>query len=328
MSRFSSFFSDEIEKFSANPEIMLVVGLIFGVLVFATLLFFIWGKIKPQANLTELKQRTRSWWLMASIFVAATMLNPVISYIAFGLLSFMGLRELATISKNVRDADRRVLIWCYLAIPVQYYFAYRGWHNLFLTFIPIFMYIWIPFMLILQGTTDGISRSMSVLPTQLMFTVFGISHLAFMLSLPPLQGFHPGGRGLVLFIVFITEMNDVFQFTWGKLLGKLKILPKVSPNKTWEGFIGGVLTSAAVGYFLRFLTPLSAIEAPLVSAAIACSGFVGDVVVSAIKRDIGKKDTGDTIPGHGGVLDRIDSLAITAPVFFHIVYHLHYLHQQ
>lgn len=326
MNRFSSFFSAEIDKFSKNPEIMLVVGLIFGVLVFATLLFFIWGKIKPEANLKELKQRTRSWWIMASIFVAATVFNPIISFIAFALLSFAAFRELSSISKNVREEDRKVLIWCYLAIPVQYYLAYKGYHNLFLTFIPIFMYIWIPFMLILQGTTEGISRSMSVLPTQLMFTVFGISHLAFLLSLPPLQNFNAGGRGLLLFIVFITEMNDVFQFTWGKLLGKMKILPKISPNKTWEGFLGGVITSAVVGYFLRFLTPLTGLEAIIISGSIACAGFVGDVVVSAIKRDVGKKDTADVIPGHGGVLDRIDSLAITAPVFFHVIYHLYYLH--
>lgn len=319
------FFSDEIEKFSKNPEIMLVVALIFGVLIFATLLFFIWGKIRPAANLKELKQRTRSWWIMATIFVAATVFNPIISYVAFALLSFAAFRELSSISKNVRPEDRKVLIWCYLCIPVQYFFAYKGWHNLFLTFIPIFMFIWIPFMLILQGRTEGISVSMSVLPTQLMFTVFGISHLAFLLSLHPLEHFNAGGRGLLLFIVFITEMNDVFQFTWGKMLGKMKILPKISPNKTWEGFVGGVVTSAVVGYFLAFLTPMSGIEAMLVSASVACAGFIGDVVVSAIKRDIGKKDTADVIPGHGGVLDRIDSLAITAPVFFHIVYHLHYL---
>src|ERR1041385_319618 len=242
------------EHFEANPAVMTVVALIFGILAFATILFFVWGKIKPEANLTELKQRTRSWWVMATIFVSATVFNPVISYVAFAFLSFFALRELATISKNVREADRRILIYCYLAIPVQYYFAYKGWFSLFLTFIPIFMYIWIPFMLIIRGVTEDIGRSMSVLPTQLMLTVFSISHLAFMLSLPDLAGFKAGGRGLVLFIVFLTEMNDVFQFTWGKLFGKMKILPKISPNKTWEGFIGGILTSGGVGYAIRFLT--------------------------------------------------------------------------
>ena len=306
-------------------EIALVIGLIFGLLVFATALFWIMGKVKPQGDFSELKMRTRSWWLMATIFVLATILHPVITFISLGLLSFFALRELSSISKNVREADRRVLIWCFLSIPIQYYFAYIGQYSLFLTFIPVFMYLWIPFMLAIIGETEDISRSMSVLPTQLMFTVFGVSHLAFLVSLPDIEGFDIGGRALLLFIVFITEMNDNFQFTWGKLLGRYKIIPKVSPNKTWEGLIGGVITTVVVGYFLRFLTPFSEIEILIVCGVVAITGFIGDVVVSAIKRDIGLKDTGSTIPGHGGILDRIDSLALTGPVFFHIVYNLYYV---
>ncbi len=313
-----------IDKFLANKEIVFIILLILGILVFSTLLFFIWGKMKPQANLIELKLRTKSWWGMATMFILAAVINPLISYFAFGLLSFMALRELATISKNVRDADRRVLIWCYIAIPIQYVLAYNGLFNLFVIFIPIVMFIWIPFMLVMRGETTEIGRSMSVLPTQLMLTVFSLSHLAFLLSLPEIAGFNAGGRGLLLFIVFITEINDVFQFTWGKLLGRHKIIPKISPNKTWEGFIGGILTTTIIGYFLRFLTPFSETEALVVSFIVACAGFVGDVVVSAVKRDIGLKDTGTLIPGHGGILDRIDSLSITAVVFFHIVYNLYY----
>jgi phosphatidate cytidylyltransferase len=314
-----------LKAFIGNSETLIVIGLIFGILVFATLLFWVMGLIKPDANLGELKMRTKSWWMMATIFVAATVLDPIISFIAMGLLSFMALRELASISKNVREADRKILIWCYLAIPVQYIFAYYGQYGLFLTFIPIFMHLWIPFMLVIRGETENIGRSMSVLPTQLMLTVFGVSHLAFLLSLPELSGFKAGGRGLLLFIVFITEMNDVFQFTWGKIFGRFKVIPKISPNKTWEGLIGGVVTTTIVGYFLRFLTPFSGTEALIICFSVAVVGFIGDVVVSAIKRDIGMKDTGDIIPGHGGILDRIDSLAMTAPVFFHIVYNVYYL---
>lgn len=314
-----------IGNFFQQPEIAAVIGLIFAVLIFATILFWGWGFLRPEANLQELKLRTKSWWLMAGIFVAATTVHPVISYCAIALLSFSALREMVSISKNVRPEDRRILVWGYLAVPVQYYIAYKGWYSLFLIFIPIFMHIWIPFMLVVKGVTQDISRSMSVLPSQLMLTVFGVSHLAYLLSLPDLPGYTVGSRGLLLFIVFITQMNDVFQFTWGKLFGRYKILPTVSPNKTWEGFLGGVITSTVVGYYLRFLTPFSGQEALLISFAVACSGFIGDVVISAIKRDIGKKDTADTIPGHGGILDRIDSLAMTAPVFFHLVYNLYYL---
>ena len=313
-----------LEKFQQNRELLTVVALIFGLLIFSTILFFVWGKLKPKANLSELKNRTRSWWAMATIFVSATLFNPAISYIAFAFLSFFALRELISISKYVRESDRRVLIWCYLSVPVQYFLAYKGWYGPFLVFIPVFMFLWIPFMLVVKGDTNEIARSMSVLPTHLMLCVFAISHLAYLLSLPDLPGFHAGGRGLLLFLVFITEMNDVFQFTWGKLFGKHKIIPKVSPNKTWEGFIGGVLTSALMGYFLNFLTPLDHWMACGLAALIAMVGFGGDVVVSAIKRDIGIKDTGDAIPGHGGILDRIDSLASTAPIFFHVIYFLSY----
>jgi phosphatidate cytidylyltransferase len=307
-----------------NEELFFIIFLILGVLITATLLFWVWGKLAPKANLRELKTRTRSWWTMAVIFITAVAIHPAISFFAFGLLSFMALRELASISRNVRPEDRRIIIWCYLAIPVQYYFAYRGWFNLFMVFIPVFMFVWIPFMLVIRGVTHDIGRSMSVLPTQLMLTVFSLSHLAYFLSLPELDGFQAGGRGLLLFIVFTTEMNDVFQFMWGKLLGRHKIIPKISPNKTVEGFAGGILTTTAVGCALRFLTPMDMQTALIVSFVVGFSGFVGDVVVSAVKRDIGLKDTGNLIPGHGGVLDRIDSLSITAPVFFYIMYNLYY----
>jgi phosphatidate cytidylyltransferase len=316
------YFSSE--RFLANKEVFYIVFLILGLLIISTLLFFIWGKIKPQANLTELKMRTKSWWVMAGIFIIATVIHPIVSFVAFALLSFAAMREIASISKNVRPEDRRVIIWCYLAIPVQYFIAYKGWFNLFIIFIPVIMYIWIPFVLVIRGITAEVGRSMSVLPTQLMLTVFSISHLAYLLSLPEIEGFNAGGRGLLLFVVFLTEINDVFQFTWGKLIGKHKIIPKVSPNKTWEGFVGGILTTTIVGYLLRFLTPLSGVEALVVSFMVAFAGFVGDVVVSAVKRDIGLKDTGTLIPGHGGLLDRIDSLSISAPVFFYLVYNLYY----
>ena len=313
------------EFITDNWEISIVIGLIFGVLVFASTLFWVLGLVNSKMDLTELKLRTKSWWLMATIFVLATIVHPIVTFVSIGFLSFLALRELSSISKNVRSADRRVLLWCFLSIPVQYYFAYTGHYGLFLIFIPVFMHLWIPFMLVINGDTTDIGRSMSVLPTQLMLTVFGVSHLAFLVSLPELGDFKAGGKALLLFIVFVTEMNDVFQFTWGKLLGKYKVLPKVSPNKTWEGLIGGVITTVVVAYFLRFLTPFSEFEIIIVSLSLALTGFIGDVVVSAIKRDIGLKDTGESIPGHGGILDRIDSLALTGPIFFHIVYNLYYI---
>lgn len=306
-----------------SPIIEMVI-VIFGVLVFATSLFWIWGKIRPSELVTEMMLRTKSWWIMALIFVTAALLHPIISFFAFAFLSFIALREISSISKNARSEDRSVIFWAYLSIPIQYYLAFIGWHDAFVMFIPVFMFTLIPFILVLKGHTQDIARSMSVIPTHLMLTVFSISHLAYLLSLPELAGFQVGGRGLLLYVVFLTEMNDVFQFCWGKLLGRHKIIEKVSPNKTWEGFIGGMLSTIIAAYFLNFLTPFSPLISLLCGSLIACAGFVGDIIVSAIKRDFGLKDTGTVIKGHGGVLDRIDSLAISAPFFFYFVYLLYY----
>jgi phosphatidate cytidylyltransferase len=314
---------EKILRLDFSNDLVIVVFLIFGILTFASLLFFIIGKVKPDANVKELKDRTKSWWVMAIIFICATLFNSTISYIGIGMLSFVAFRELYSVM-GFRESDRRAIFWGFVAIPVQYYLAYIGWYGAYIIFIPIVMFLFLPLRLVLKGETTGIIKSMSSLQWILMLTVFGISHMAYLLSLPELPGFKNGGRGLLLFLVFLTEINDVMQFTWGKLLGKHKIVPKVSPNKTWEGFLGGLISTTIIGYFLGFLTPLPTGQLIFVSFMIAFSGFIGDIVMSSIKRDIGIKDMSTAIPGHGGILDRIDSLSYTAPVFFHLVYYMAY----
>ena len=309
--------------FIENKDLLTVVIVIFSILVFASLLFFVIGKLKPQATLDELKARTKSWWIMAALVLGATLINSTISYIDIALLSFVAFRELYSVL-GFRDSDRRAIFWAYVSIPIQYYLAYIEWYGAFIIFIPIVMFLFLPLRMVLKGNTVGIIKSMSSLQWILMLTVFGLSHMAYLLSLPEIDGFSSGGRGLLLFLVFLTEINDVMQFTWGKLLGRHKIVPKVSPNKTWEGFAGGIISTTIIGYFLGFLTPLSDVHVVFVSFIIAVSGFCGDIVMSSVKRDIGVKDMSTAIPGHGGILDRIDSLAYTAPAFFHLVYYIAY----
>ncbi|MFV0344992.1 MAG: phosphatidate cytidylyltransferase [Bacteroidales bacterium] len=312
-----------LNKYFESNDLMIVVVLIFGILTFASLLFFVMGKINPRANLTELKSRTKSWWAMAVVFIGTTILNTNISYVGIAFLSFMAFRELYSLL-GFRESDRRAIFWAFVSIPIQYYLAYIGWYEAFIIFIPVVMFLILPLRLVLKGDTKEITKSMSMLQWILMLTVFGISHMAYLLSLPDIEGFNSGGRGLLLFLVFLTEINDVMQFTWGKLLGRHKVIPRVSPNKTWEGLLGGLICTTGIGYLLAFLTPLNTWQVIIVSFLVALSGFLGDVVMSSIKRDIGVKDTGSTIPGHGGILDRIDSLAYTAPTFFHLVYFFAY----
>ena len=312
-----------IENINISGEIQIVIFIILAILVFSSIILGIWGLFSKSKMLTELKTRTKSWWIMCTLFITATIISNVITYVCIGFLSFAALREFYSVIK-LRKSDRAGMLWCYLAIPVQYYLAYRGWYELFIVFIPVFMFVWIPFILVLQGETKMIMSSMAGLPTSLMLCVFGLSHMAYLISLPEIDGFSAGGKGLLLFLIFITQINDVMQFIWGKLIGKHKILPKISPNKTWGGFIGGLISSVFIGYLMSFLTPLNHWQVIVVSFFIAGVGFVGDVVVSAIKRDMGVKDMGQAIPGHGGVLDRIDSLALTTPIFFHLVYFFAY----
>ena len=130
---------------------------------------------------------------------------------------------------------------------------------------------------------------------------------------------------MVLFLLFITQFNDVCQYIWGKTIGKHKIIPKVSPNKTWEGFLGAVATTTVIsGFIAPLLTPLTFKYGILVGLVIGISGFFGDVVISSVKRDLQIKDSGNLIPGHGGILDRLDSVIYTAPLFFHIIYYIAY----
>jgi len=301
------------------PEIQWVIAIILMILVFATLLFWIWSMIRPSKLVDEMQIRTRSWWIMCCIFLFASIVNPVVTYFALGFLSFLTLRELYSQLK-LRKIDRSVLFFCYLSIPIQYFLAFKGYYTLFLIFIPVFMFIIIPFLLVLTGETKDIIRSMCILPSSLMLGVFGISHLALLISFPEMNSNGVSGKALLLFLIFITEANDIMQFVWGKIFGKHKILPKVSPNKTWEGFIGGVISTTIIGYFMGFLTPLNTWQLILLSSSIAVFGFMGDAIMSAVKRDFGVKDMSNAIPGHGGVLDRVDSLSTTASPFFHIVY--------
>jgi phosphatidate cytidylyltransferase len=150
--------------------------------------------------------------------------------------------------------------------------------------------------------------------------VFGLSHVSYLLVLPPESAPGSNGAALILYLVVLTQGNDVAQYLWGKWLGKSKVVPKVSPNKTWAGLIGGVLTTVGLAYLLApWLTPLTPWHTLFSGLIIGLGGFIGDVNISALKRDLGVKDSGQTIPGHGGILDRVDSLMFTAPMFFHFI---------
>ncbi len=307
-----------------TPNVVGALGVVFAILVIASALVFVLRRARPDADYTELGLRVRSWWLMVVVFASAMVVSRTVSLVFLGFLSFLALKEYLSLIPT-RRADRRVLFWAYLAIPFQYLWAGMEWYGMFIIFIPVYMLFLIPLRMLLIGETEGFLRAVGTLHWGLMMTVFSLSHIAYLLVLPAERNPAGAGAGLVLYLVFLTQFNDVAQYVWGKLFGRHKVIPKVSPKKTWEGLVGGVLTTLALAVLIApWLTPLTRVESVLAGLLIGVFGFVGDVTISALKRDLGIKDSGSLLPGHGGILDRVDSLTYTAPLFFHFLYYLHY----
>ncbi|HEX2253490.1 MAG TPA: phosphatidate cytidylyltransferase [Thermoanaerobaculia bacterium] len=307
-----------------SPTVLWSLAGIFGLLVVASLVLWLLGRLRPGLDLGEVRTRVRSWWVMACVFALAMGVDRDISLVFFAFLSFLAFKEYLSLIPT-RHADRSVLLLAYLAIPVQYLWIGIAWYGMFIIFIPVYMFLFLPLRMIQIGETAGFLRAVGTLHWGLMTTVFSISHVAFLLVLPPRAGAAVGGPALVLYLVVLTQLNDVAQFLWGKLLGRHKVVPKVSPGKTVEGLVGGVLTTLALAVVLApWLTPFDPWHAVAAGLILGIGGFVGDVVISALKRDLGIKDSGTLLPGHGGILDRIDSLTYTAPLFFHFTWYYYY----
>lgn len=288
---------------------MLGILLLLFIASLVTFLLFPWlnGDVR-----VELRRRVFSWWAMVLLFGSVLLTSYRATVIFFGFVSFLALKEYLSLIP-MRRADRRVLFWVYLTVVVQYYFVYINWYGMCLVFIPVYMLFWIPVRMVTIGQTDGFLKAVSSLQWGLMSTVFGISHL------PLLMVRSDYGYQLVVYLVFLTQFNDVAQYVVGRCFGKEPIAPKVSPNKTVAGLMGGLVVTTGLSLLIApYLTPFYWPAALTAGLWIALGGFLGDLVISAIKRDLGTKDCSSIIPGHGGVLDRIDSLTLITPVFFHL----------
>lgn len=307
-----------------HPPVLYSLGGILSILIIASTIVALLTRRHPEKSYLELSQRINSWWIIVGIFAAAMLLSRTTSIVFFAFVSFLALKEYFSLIPT-RRADRRVLFWAYAAIPIQYFWVHMEWYGMFIIFIPVYLFLFLPMRMVIIGETNDFLRAAGTLHWGLMTMVFSISHAAFLLVLPDDRNPVAGGAGLIIFLVFLTQFNDVAQYVWGKLTGRHKIIPKVSPNKTWEGFLGGLGTTVLLAFILApHLTPLTPLESLGAGAIISLSGFIGDVTISALKRDIGVKDSGSLLPGHGGILDRIDSLTYTAPLFFHFLHYFHY----
>jgi len=304
-----------IGEFLTTP-VHKAIAVIYALLILASLVAAALQRAAPSEAAKELGKRVTSWWWMITVFTIAIVTTRVVSTVFLGFVAFLALKEYISLIPT-RRVDRAILIWPYLSIPVQFYFAHEGMFGLAMVFIPVWMFLFLPARMTIAGHTEGFLRAVGTMSWGLMITVFALSHTALLLKFGVNHGI---GAGALLFLVALTQFNDVAQFTTGKLFGRHKIIPKVSPKKTWEGFLGGLaFTTAAAAAVGPSLTPMTVEWSAVAGFVIAISGFLGDVTISACKRDLGVKDASQLIPGHGGVLDRVDSLIYSAPVFFHFL---------
>jgi phosphatidate cytidylyltransferase len=184
-------------------------------------------------------------------------------------------------------------------------------------FIPVYCFLLMPALTALSGDTEHFLERIAAQQWAVMISVYCMSHVPALLILP-VPGYEGRNVLLVAFLMITVQGSDVLQYIFGKLFGKTPVAPRVSPSKTWEGLIGGLASATLLGAALYWLTPFTPWQAGLI-ALLACSmGFLGGLVASAIKRDQGVKDWGHLIGGHGGMMDRADSLVFSAPIFFHI----------
>lgn len=304
-----------------DRELQLVFGGILGLLIVASLVSALLAtRLKSdsaRATLANARQRIGAWWVMSGVFGFALVAGAQGSLFLFFILSLLALREFITLTPTLR-ADHGTLFWSFFVIaPIQYLLISIGWYGLYSIFIPVYAFLFVPIRSAMMGDTERFLERIAKIQWGLMVAVYCVSYAPALLMIE-LRHYRGENAKLLLFLIVVVQLSDVFQYLWGKGLGRHKIAPDVSPNKTWEGFLGGVATATLLGTGLYWLTPFAPWQAAVMAFVCCLLGFAGGLTMSAIKRDRGVKDFGNLIEGHGGILDRIDSLCFSAPVLFHL----------
>ena len=272
------------------------------------------------ATIDNLNARVRAWWVMVAIIAVNFFLGRNATVVLFAIASAFALREFITLTPT-RRGDHLALVVCfYVLLPVQYWLIAADWYALFAIFLPVYGFLMLPVLTALSGDTEDFLARVTKVQWGLMITVYCISYApALLLVQVPQYSAQQQNLLLMIYLLTVVQLSDVLQYVFGKLFGKRKIAPNVSPSKTVEGFVGGGLSAVGIGAALWWITPFTPLQAAGMAAVIVIAGFLGGIALSAVKRSLGAKDWGSMIEGHGGMLDRLDSVSFAAPVFFHMV---------
>ncbi|WP_425098547.1 phosphatidate cytidylyltransferase [Tropicibacter sp. S64] len=306
---------------TAHTEFLRLMAGVLAILVIASVIGAVlaakYNRDRQNATIENLNARIKAWWAMVALLGLAMLAGRTGVLVLFGLISFAALREFLTLTEKRRADHYALAASFFLILPVQYILIGMDWYGLYSIFIPVYAFLLLPIVAVLRGETDRFLMRIAETQWALMICVFAGSHVPALLSLQ-IPGYEGKSILLIAFLVFTVQFSDVMQYVWGKLIGRRKIAPNLSPSKTWEGFVGGILTASLAGAGLWWLTPFTPVQAFMMALAITLMGFFGGLVMSTIKRDKGIKDWGHLIAGHGGFVDRLDSVVFSAPIFFHL----------
>lgn len=307
---------------SPQQKFWTVMGAVLALLVIASLIGWVLARrARSDASrevVANLNARIGAWWWMVAILCACFLLGRIATLVLFALASFFALREFLTLTPTRRGDHLPMVLCFYLAIPLQYWLIGIDWYGLFAICIPVYGFLLLPAVTALGGDTESFLERTTKIQWGLMLTVYCISYAPAVLLLH-VPGYEGQNLLLLLYLLLVVQISDVLQYVFGKLFGRHKLAPSVSPSKTVEGLVGGGLSAVAVGAGLWWITPFSFWGSAGMSLLIVVAGFLGGLALSAVKRSLGAKDWGHMIEGHGGMLDRLDSVSFAAPVFFHLV---------
>ena len=291
----------------------------FGILFTSSAAIYLLLALKPgNETFQKVKKIIHSWWVIIGTVLLSFAFGKWGILSLFFLLSIFLVREYMAVSRvNIKKEMNLILFFLtagqYAMLSFEQFRGFQIW-------IPM-MSLWIiPGLIIFRALIQNMDLIFSV-AFGLSMTIFYLSHLPALYVFHNKLGFSENQTLYAMMtLLLLTWGNDVFQFLSGKMFGRLKIVPQVSPNKTLAGFIGGILCSGAISVliFPMFLG-LKTEQSLLIGVVLSVTGMFGDLFFSAVKRNMGTKDFSDLLPGHGGILDRIDSLIFTAPIFFHLI---------
>jgi len=306
---------------SPQQKFYWLIGGIVGLLAIASVIGFILRRRAQSENaiavVDNLNARVNAWWSMVAVFTAAFVIGTNATLVMFALISFFALREFITLTPTRAGDHRALSLAFFVLIPVQYWLIGIHWYALFAIFIPVYAFLLLPALSALAEDAENFLERTAKIQWGIMITIYCISHAPALLLLD-IPGYEGQNALLLFYLVLVVQLSDVLQYVFGKLFGKTKIAPIVSPSKTVEGLIGGAGSAILIGATMWWITPFTPMQSAAMAFVIVLMGFLGGLTLSAVKRSLGAKDWGTMIKGHGGIMDRMDSVVFSAPIFFHL----------